>query len=180
MIQADSINTTSRRGFLARGAATVAGGVSLAIQPARASSDEPIFHLIEDHKAAIAAEGAAAHHYSDLEETVPEERRRGDTCAWEVTEVTTDDPRWTAACHALNDAATKADEIAVEMLNVPISSFEGLAAVMAYAGEHIADGYLWPDSLEADDVPGHAGCQCGWETILLVKATETVRQLNGL
>jgi hypothetical protein len=39
MSQADSINTTSRRGFLSRGAATVAGGAAmLAIPPASSAS----------------------------------------------------------------------------------------------------------------------------------------------
>jgi hypothetical protein len=37
MSQADSINTTSRRGFLARGAATVAGGAAMMAAPAIAN-----------------------------------------------------------------------------------------------------------------------------------------------
>jgi hypothetical protein len=199
MAQADSNNSTvtpaarTRRRFLSQVASVAAGGTVLALatvppRPALAAQEgaagktEAIFGLIEDHKAAIAAEHTAMTYYGDLEETIPEHLRRGDMFCFEVTEVASDDPRWTAACHRYNDASINADQIAIEMLEVPILSHEGLAAVMAYAGEHIGAGYLWPDGLDADEVGivGREGCLCDWETALLVKAASTMRQLNAV
>jgi hypothetical protein len=198
MAKADSVHSTprlntsaTRRRFLSQSAGMAAGGAILAlatIPPAAAvaaptrpaAKSEAIYGLIEDHKAAFAAEDAAIRRYSELEEAIPEERRRGDTSAWEVIEVATDDPQWTAACHAYNDATLKVDQIAIEMLEAPISSYEGLAAVMGYAGEHIAAGNRWPCDLEGDGIAGREGCLYDWETALLVKAASTMRQLNAV
>jgi hypothetical protein len=96
--------------------------------------------------------------------------------ACEVTEVSTDDPRWTAACHRFNDAFQKSDEIACAMLDAPITSLEGLAALMAYAGEKAERGYLWPEGIvndTGDDQPRD------WERWVLMKAAATMRQLRA-
>jgi hypothetical protein len=198
MAQVDSENSTAlpadptRRRFLSNAAGVAAGGTVLAlatIPPApaavaltgAAAKPEAIFGLIEDHRTAIVSEDVAWRYYSRLEEAIPAEQRRGSTIfRWEVTEVATDDPRWTAACHACGDAALKADQIAIDMLDAPISSAEGLGALMSYAGEHIAAGHLWPRDLEGDRIAGREGCLCDWETALLVKAASTMRQLNAV
>jgi hypothetical protein len=78
---------STRRRFLSQAAGVAAGGTVLALatvppqralaaQEGAAGKTEPIFGLIEDHKAAIAAEHAAMTSYGDLEETIPEHLRR--------------------------------------------------------------------------------------------------------
>jgi len=126
--------------------------------------------------AAISAADVAMRHYGDMEETIPEDRRRGDMFGWEVTEVATDDPLWTAACHSFNEALLKSDEIACAMLDIEITSVEGLAALMAYAGEHVEQGFLWPQGIIDDTVDDKAR---DWEQWALVKAAKTMRQLSG-
>jgi hypothetical protein len=89
--------------------------------------------LIADHKAGMAAANAAMKYYGDLEDTIPEDGRRGDISGGEVTEVAGDDPRWTAACHWSCDADQKCDAIALEMLDTPVTNISSLAALLAYA-----------------------------------------------
>jgi hypothetical protein len=116
------------------------------------------------------------HHYSLMEESIPEDQRQGDMYGGEVTEVATDDPRWTAACHQFNDAFRKSDEIALAMLDTPIMSVEGLVALLAYAGEHSEQGLLWPKEIineTVDDKPQD------WERWVLKMAAETMRRLSA-
>ena len=69
MIRAESKATTSRRGFLARGAATVAAA-SLLATPALTSpaGADPILDAIEKHKVARAALSAAVHEHDHHED----------------------------------------------------------------------------------------------------------------
>ena len=198
MQEADSVHSTpptntsaTRRRFLSQSAGMAAGGAILALAtippapavaapPRAAAKSEAIFSLIKDHRAAIASKDVALRYYLGLEEAIPKEQRRGSMFRWEATEVATDDPRWTAACHACKDASLRADQIAIDMLDSPISSAEGLAALISYAGEHIAAGHLWPRDLEGDGIAGREGCLCDWEVALLVKAASTMRQLNSV
>jgi hypothetical protein len=53
---------------------------------------DAILKLIAGHKAATAASDEAAHHYSNLEETLPADRCRGDL-ACDVKKFVNDDPR---------------------------------------------------------------------------------------
>jgi hypothetical protein len=179
---------TPRRGgaSYSRAAGVAAGGTVLAlatIPPAPAADalagaakkPEAILGLIADHKAAIAATDDAMRHYEDLEQTVPEDRRRGDFFGGKVEEVATDDPLWRAACQRFNDAFRKSDDIALAMLDTPINSIEALAALMAYAGEHSEQGFLWPDEIvdeSVDDKPRD------WERWVLIKAAATMRSLS--
>jgi hypothetical protein len=193
-MEPDTILTAAptRRRFLSQVAGVAAGGAILALAtnppaPAvaaltgTAANPEVIFGLIEDHRAAVASEDMAWTYYSELEVAIPEEQRRGDTMfRLEVTEVATDDPRWTAACYACGDASLNTDQIALDMLDAPISSAEGLTALLAYAGEHIAAGHLWPRDLDGREMVGREGCLYHWETALLVKAAETMRKLSGV
>ncbi|WP_371423275.1 hypothetical protein [Tardiphaga sp.] len=134
-----------------------------------------ILQLINDHKAAIAATDVALHRYSDMEETIPADRRQGDLHCRVVTEVATDDPRWTAACHSFNNCFNHADEIALAMLNAPICSLSELAALMAYAGERIEQGHLWPERVK--QTPDEEDPK-DWIELVLIKAAKTLRILN--
>jgi hypothetical protein len=192
MAQANSNNSITapvdptRRRFLSQAASVAAGGTVLAlatIPPAPAADalagaakkPEAILGLIADHKAAILATDDAMRHYGDLEQTVPEDRRRGDFFGGKVDEVATDDPLWRAACQRFNDAFRKSDDIALAMLDTPINSIEALVALMAYAGEHSEQGFLWPDEIvdeSVDDKPRD------WERWVLIKAAATMRSLS--
>jgi hypothetical protein len=138
---------------------------------------ETILQLITDHKAADAATDKAMRHYGDMEEAIPEEQRAGYLCGREVTEVSTDDPRWTAACYRFNDTFSKTDDIALAMLDTPIASVEGLAALMAYAGEKAELGYMWPEEIVDETFDGQPR---NWERWVLVKAAATMRQPNAV
>jgi len=72
-----------------------------------AKKPEAILGLIADHRAAIAATDDAMRHYDEMEQTIPDDRRKGDFFGGKVDEVATDDPRWTAACHRFNASFRK-------------------------------------------------------------------------
>jgi hypothetical protein len=95
-----------------------AGGtvLALAIIPPAPAADaltgaakkpEAILGLIAAHSAAIAATDDAMRHYDEMEQTIPDDRRKDDFFGGKVDEVATDDPRWTAACHRFNASFRK-------------------------------------------------------------------------
>jgi hypothetical protein len=133
---------------------------------------DDILKLIADHKAAIAATDVAMEHYGELEEVLPKEKRQGDMVGREVTEVAGDDRRWTAACHWFCDAFNKSDDIALQMLAAPITSVSSLAALMAYAGEHVEQGFLWPEEIVIDEIDDKAR---DWEQWVLMRAAKAMR-----
>lgn len=154
------------------------GVLTAAASEIKTSVTQPdaILKLIADHKAATAASDEAAHHYSNLEETLPADRCGGGL-ACDVKKFANDDPRWTEASHRLNAAIEKADEIALAMLDTPITSFASLTALVAYAGEYVEQGYLWPTEIidkTVDDEPRD------WERWVFMKAAETMRQLSSV
>jgi hypothetical protein len=80
MSQATDVNSTSRRGFLSRGAATVAGGAMVLATPAFAALTaglDPIYAAIERHRAEHQAYVDALGDRDKLHEIVPKEIRRG-------------------------------------------------------------------------------------------------------
>jgi len=82
MSQANTDNTTSRRGFLTKGAATVGGGAMVLATPAFAALTaappvDPIYAAIERHRSEQKAYGDALLAWAELHEIVPEEIRRG-------------------------------------------------------------------------------------------------------
>jgi hypothetical protein len=142
------------------------------------TAQDAILQLIADHKAAMAEADVAMKHYGDLEETIPEDRQRGDISASEAVEVATDDPRWTAACHWYSDATQKCDAIALQMLDTPVTGISLLAALLAYAGEHVERGYLWPDAIVDELLDDKKGRR--WEQLVPLKAARTMRDLATL
>jgi len=94
------------------------------------SCGDPTFALIEAHKAAVAEEKEALTQEHELEMAIPKDRRRGETRCFEVTEVSTDDPRWTAVYHRYNDATVTADEIAMRMLDDAPVTLSGVTALL--------------------------------------------------
>jgi hypothetical protein len=142
-----------------------------------AKKPEAILGLIADHRAAIAATDDAVRHYDEMEQTIPDDRRKGDFFGGKVDEVATDDPRWTAACHRFNASFRKSDDIALAMLDTPSTSVEALVALLAYAGEHSEQGCLWPEEIvdeTVDDKPRD------WERWVLIRAVATMRSLSAV
>jgi hypothetical protein len=109
------------------------------------ANDDPIMQLIDRHKAATDDLDAACSHLSDMEEAIPDQLRQGDACRWEVDVVETDAPRWTAANIRYNDCIIRQDAIAIEMLKVRPTTLTGLRAMLTYAAQHVAEGYIWPN-----------------------------------
>jgi hypothetical protein len=148
MSQADSINTTSRRGFLARGAATVAGASLLTTPAFTAAGADPIFDAIEKHKVVRGAVSAAVyqHDYHEDENT----ERKVDLAFDAETE---------AACILVSIKATTA---------------AGLVALLRYAIEADTDGMGWPDELMSDD----GELVRTWQYFLIENLAETVSDMN--
>ena len=149
MIRADSKPTTSRRGFLARGAATVAGASLLATPalPALTSpaGADPIFDAIEKHKVAYAALSAAVHQHDHHED--------------EHTERDLD---------LAHDAEIDA---ACELLVVP-STMAGVIALLTYATS-AAQADDWPTGLVEDD----GKREHSWEFFAMCNCREALESL---
>ena len=148
-IKPSSSVDTSRRGFLARGAATVAG-VSLLASPAftSAAGANPIFDAIEKHRVARAAVLAAVDRHNDHED-----------------EHTSD------AVDFAFDAETDA---ACALLSIQATTAAGLVAFLRYVTEADTDGMGWPDQLQSDD----GKLERSWHYFLVEKLAETVSDMN--
>jgi len=154
MSQADSINTTSRRGFLAKGAATVAGGATILAMPTPiiAHGLDPIFAAIENHKAVRAAWIATVGRNFALEEELPSDRCRSHCyCDGEERILETDDPRWIESEREVIRTSEAESEAAVELVNVLPTTRAGVIALMQYANANDTDGEAWPPELISDD-----------------------------
>jgi hypothetical protein len=143
-------------------ASPAGGATSGSSRPAK--SPDPIFALIDAHKAAVDAEREATDHLNAMEKSIPVDRQRGEIFG-EVIEVSTDDPRWTAACHLYNDACDKTYELAIDMINQPPVSVEGVAALLSYAQEFVEAGNLWPEISTDEDGKclAYSVCRAGWQ-----------------
>ena len=161
MTQADSvhsINTSSRRKFLAQAAAAVAGGAAIGAAlplPEAAEASErvpdPIYAAIEAHIAARAALIAAVDWHSALDRELPIEKCRSHVTAWDQTIVETDDPRWidceltVVRCHSAET------EAACTLVNILPTTLAGVASLLRYVVDSDTDGEGWPSELEGDD-----------------------------
>jgi hypothetical protein len=149
------------------------------------SIPDPILDLIGRHKAANEDLNAACSCLSDMEEAIPEHLREGGSQGFEVQTVDTDDPRWTAANIRYNDCALKVDAIAIEMLNIKPTTRVGLQAMLRYATQHVAEGYLWPDGAQIEDdedqdgEPTLGGRNRDWSFYLMRNLSEAVPSIAG-
>lgn len=166
MTKADSQNSTgapvdpTRRRFLSTaGVAAGAGALALAIPPAAGNSD-PIFALIEAHKAAESEHRTAVHYCYDLEDRGFKSKSDRES-----------DRHLKAANTRIDKASEAADEIALRLIGEPPVSVAGVAALLSYAAELVAEGGLWPDM--EDDLHG----QEGWQHHVIARAAETLRGL---
>jgi hypothetical protein len=118
-----------------------------------ASQDpDPILQLIDDHKQSIAAIDDLIDVASDLEETLPDDVQKSDFYGRVLTIVPSDDPRWIDITRRYYEENVKSDQIALQMLSAEPTTLAGAAALLKYAADHVAAGYIWPTDLsEVDD-----------------------------
>ncbi|MGY3605127.1 MULTISPECIES: hypothetical protein [unclassified Bradyrhizobium] len=171
---------SSRRAFLAQAAAVAAGaaalGAALPVSGSAAAAGlapDSILQVIEKHKAAYAAYGAAIDHSGDMEREVPKERRRSDFDASGEEIFETDDPRWIESQRAVSRTSREVDEVAIELLNVRPTTLAGLCALVRYAIDHDVDGMHWPARLEDGDI------ERSWHYFLLESILEVLPALGG-
>jgi len=111
-----------------------------------ASSPDPIFAAIEEHRAAQSKIHEILGRTVELEEMLPADRCRAYSIAHRGTDFgVDDDPRWTANQAEYWSAEDRSDAIAWSFVEHPPTSLAGAATLLAYANEHEARGYEWPD-----------------------------------
>jgi hypothetical protein len=143
-------------------------------------SADPIFALIEAHKAAENDYAAAVHHHIAMEQMIEKAKRKGSVYANEVTTVATDDPRWTEVCIRLSDASKELDALALRMINEPLASVEGVTALLDYAAAYVDAGNLWPQGITDDDEAHQRFLgQTPWQHYVIANAAEALRGLTG-
>jgi hypothetical protein len=139
------MSNLSRRSLVTSAAALPA--LALPAVAVAAVVGDDTFARIAEHHRLTALEDDVCHRISMLESELPKERRTPRTIFDYGTDLGKgDDPRWTAIQAEYWAACDAKDEIAWSLVDRPPISAAGLAALFAYADEHEAAGYLWPDS----------------------------------
>jgi hypothetical protein len=179
MSQAENphITNLSRRSVLA--------GISIAAAPAAAAVDksladgadaDPIFALIEQHRAAEDAFGALLIEQSKLEVELPDDLQQSKITVHGAEIVETDDPRWIAAAQASWGASEEGDRAALALLDTEPTTAAGLAALLRYVYQYEADGGQWPDNvLNDDDADDEYGVS--FSSVLLQHAADVIESL---
>jgi hypothetical protein len=148
---AQAAPTIITRRALVAGAAAGVSSVAATALPALASVADPILDLIVAHKAAYAALDRACRLVSDLEQEIPEERRKEWFAEDRGTAVgANDDPRWTAAMAAYWTASDVEEQRAWALAHSHPTRIASVAAVLRYAYEYPAQGCEWPSLPEEE------------------------------
>jgi hypothetical protein len=126
----------------------VVGGVATLpalAAPAAASFDNTLSR-IADHCSCVLKLGEILNEGAELEESLPEDRRRAYSIHNRGTDIgVNDDPRWTANQAAYWTAQDRLDELAWSFVDRPPTTIAGASALLAYANEREEEGYEWPD-----------------------------------
>jgi hypothetical protein len=121
---------------------------------------DPIFAAIEAHRSAVEAYVQAVAAHNELEESLPQERRRSVINAHERKIVETDDPRWIEAELQIDRLGDAMEEAAITILESEPATPQAAAAVLRYMVDHIDRHYGlsmgWPDGLIWDGVDPEA------------------------
>ena len=148
--------TISRRDALKAGSAIAAtavlgGATAAAMTPA----EDPIFAVIEAHKAAEARYNAALDRQNGIEERLAPDR-------WKF------DPEIAAAKRAVKDA----DEIPAlwALVKTPPTTLAGVVAILTYAAEYAERGDVWPTASDGED---------DWAARLHRMLAEAVTEIGG-
>ena len=105
-------------------------------QPVEAA--DPIYHVIERHRAAYAAFDRLVTEQATHEESIPSERRQSDDSE---TIVATDDPRWIDFTKRLDAGETEEADASADLASTEPTTLAGVAAVLTYAFEFNGRGY---------------------------------------
>jgi hypothetical protein len=145
---------------------------------------DPIFDLIERHKATEAEIDAAVDVHCDLEKSLPQDRRKTFFCAWSQEIIPTDDPRWIAAQQREWGAFKAGDDAACGLLEIRPTTLPGIAALLQYAFDFVARGREWPDRLgddKADENPSRYAPEAyDWSSLLHRHVAESLRAMGGV
>jgi hypothetical protein len=128
---------------------------------------DPIFAAIERHKAAELEYAADLDEQEQLEQTLPDDKRRS-TSRYDLNP--DDDPRWLALCQRL-DAASSAAQC--DLLDIYPTTVEGLIALLRYADDCQAEGKDWPQ-VEDDD-----GTSVEFLALLCRHAADALEEMFG-
>lgn len=157
--------TPSRRSLLAGAAAVPVLALPAIALPACPEPD-PIFAVIDRHRAAYVESIAAFKEHRELEELLPSDKRRSyqicdDYYIWGETgdpRLDTDDPRWIESVFRVGETHDDARVAAIEMTNVCPTTIAGALALLTYIDDfnrgvvHNDSGhYEWPDELSGED-----------------------------
>jgi hypothetical protein len=153
-------------------AGTAIAGTAIASRPA-AAADDPIFKLIEAHKAAVAARDFALSVHTKLENELPRDKRRSSIYVGEENIFDDDDPRWIDAERGISRAWDAETDAAVVIVNVRPTTMAGVIALLQYANEADIDGMEWPTDLLSDD----GETTRSWHYFLIETLAETLPTL---
>jgi len=118
---------------------------------------DPIFAAIDAHRRAEAEFSAALGRLSDLENELPEERRRSEIKMGVLAIVLQDDPLWIQLQRTVLAASKIADEAATQLLNTRPTTLAGVAAVLRYAYDVERRGLEFPSGYDDGDLS-----ECPW------------------
>lgn len=119
-----------------------AGSMSAVIQ---VQAIDPIFAAIAAHRIAYHEHYAAVTRQSLLEDILPDAVTKSFITAFDRKIVKTDDARWIASVKKVDKASDEMDAAAQVMVRLKPTTLAGVAALLRYAAEHVADGNCWPD-----------------------------------
>lgn len=147
MAQATGRIITNRRAFVAGAAAVIA----LPVSGASGRTPDPIFAAIEAHKQSAVRFDACLGRQSALEQVIPHDKRS----VWADAE--TDDPRWSEAKVALDEASDEMYAIARDLLQTDITTVAGVVAFLDYIVRSTCedDNYCFPEFAEDDNDDEH-------------------------
>jgi hypothetical protein len=146
--------TTTRRAVLADAAAVPLASVVTAPSVARSGAD-PIFAVIEAHRAAHASYVAAVDRNHELQEKLRASRRKSDFDGDDnLCVAATDDPDWIASERGWHVASAAEDSTALMLVELAPTTLIGVAALLRYSVEHIEGGGSWPDPESGDPDDG--------------------------
>jgi hypothetical protein len=113
---------------------------------------DPIFAAIEAHSRAEAEFSAALGRLSDLENELPEERRRSEINMGVLAIVSEDDPLWIEFQRTVLAASKITDEAATNLLNTRPTTLAGVVAVLRYAYDFERRGLEFPGGYDDGDL----------------------------
>jgi hypothetical protein len=151
-IARDCAPIPGRRAFLSGAAAVATAAIAASASlPAVAAGLDPIFAAIEAHKAANVALRSQISVHSELECSLPREKRKSNVDAFGEKIVPTDDPRWIASERAVMRSFEAEADAACVLVSVRPTTMAGMLALLQYANAADTDGEAWPCDLQSDD-----------------------------